>query len=250
MSTQSVVTAIRVLEAVSAQQPVGLSDLARGLGQSKATILRMLTTLKELDWVAQEGAPTFTWSLTFHAYAVGSKGGSGTTLREIALGPMSDLQLDTTETVHLCVPVGRSLVVVERLDTPHVLRAFLALGTQVPLNASATGLAFLAASPDSFIEDYLAGPLEQRTSHTKTEREALWEEIATIRQRGYSINEGGLSDGITSVGSAIVDGMGHPIGSVSVSGPAIRIGPERFLEFGEAVARTARDIGARARTRS
>jgi Transcriptional regulator len=245
MSTQSVVTAIKVLETVSAHQPIGLSEVARLLDRSKATVLRMLSTLAELGWVAQDPSPAHTWSLTFHAYAVGSKGGSGMSLRDLALGPMSDLQLDTTETIHLCVPDGRHLVVVERLDTSHVLRAFLALGTQVPMNATGTGLAFLAASPDDFIKRYLSEPLERRTRQTHVEEHALRAEITTVRERGYSINEGGLNDGTTSLGAAIVDPGGRPLGSVSISGPTSRITPDKFSDFGAAVARTAAEIGAK-----
>lgn len=247
MSTQSVATAIRVIEAVSAMQPVGLSALARELGQSKATVLRMLATLRELDWVEQGEPPAAAWSLTFHAYAVAARNESGASLRDAAIGPMSDLQLDTTETIHLCVPDGRELVVVERLDTPHVLRAFLALGTRIPLHASGTGLAFLAASGDAFVDEYLAGPLEQRTPQSLATPDAVREALGAVRERGYSINEGGLSDGITSLGAAIVDSSGTPVGSVSISGPASRIVPAKFEEFGEAVAATARAIGGRVR---
>ncbi|AUI51041.1 IclR family transcriptional regulator [Arthrobacter crystallopoietes] len=244
MSTQSVVTSIRVIEAISELQPVGLSELARHLSLSKATVLRVLTTLEELGWVAQGAPPTSTWATTFHAYAVVARSGIGTNLRDVALGPMNHLQLDTTETVHLCVPDGESLIVIERLDTPHVLRAFLALGTRIPLNASGTGLAFLAASSDSFVEEYLEGPLEQRTARTHTDQENLWAELRQIRTRGYSINEGGLSDGITSLGAAIVDPLGAPVGSVSISGPSNRIVPEKYEEFGAAVAETAKVIGS------
>ncbi|WP_457102241.1 IclR family transcriptional regulator, partial [Microbacterium sp. P5_E9] len=160
MSTQSVVTAMRVLEAVSDNQPAGLSELSRDTDVPKATVLRMLRTLGELGWVSQSEANAGKWVLTNHAFAVASRGSSGSLIRDVAMGPLNALQLDTTETVHLAVPDRRSMVVIERLDTPHVLRAFLPLGSRVPMHASATGIAYLAAATDSYLSEYLSDPLE------------------------------------------------------------------------------------------
>ncbi|GAA1322406.1 IclR family transcriptional regulator [Leucobacter albus] len=242
MSTQSVVTAVRVIEAVSESQPVGLSDLARTLDASKATVLRVLNTLAELRWVQQSELAKL-WSLTPHAYAVAVRSGPMSSLRDIAIGHMNTLQLATTETVHLAIPDGDILILAERLDTPHVLRAFLPLGSKIPLHASATGIAFLAASEDSFIAEYLASALDSVTERTLTDRDVLLAEISAVRARGYSINEEGLSSGITSLGAAILGPGGDPLGSVSVSGPSSRIVPERYTEYGQAVHAAARSIG-------
>lgn len=244
MSTQSVITAIRVIEAVSELQPVGLSDLARHLDTPKATTLRTLTTLANMRWL-QQGGPTGTdWSLTSHAYAVGVRGGAMGTLREAALGPMHQLQLDSTETVHLAIPDGEVLILAERIDTPHALRAFLALGSRIPLHASGTGLAFLSACPDADVETALHRSLDAVTRNTMTDKQAIIAEIEAVRARGYSINVGGLSDGITSLGAPILSLSGRPVGSVSISGPSSRITPDRFTEMGALVQATAHRIGA------
>lgn len=242
MTTQSVVTAVRVIEAVSERQPVGLSELARGLGASKATVLRSLTTLADLRWVEQSG-PAKLWTLTAHAYAVAVRSGAMSSLRDIAIGPMNSLQLATTETVHLAIPDGDILILAERLDTAHVLRAFLPLGSKIPLHASATGLAYLAASEDAFIEGYLGNTLDRVAERTLTDRGAVLAQIGAVRARGFAINEEGLSAGITSLGAAILGAGGDPLGSVSVSGPSSRIVPEKYQEYGEAVNGAAREIG-------
>lgn len=243
MSTHSVVTAIRVLEAVSELQPVGLSELARHLDASKATVLRSLTTLAEMRWISQGERGGTDWSLTAHAFAVAVRGGIMGTLREVALGPMHALQLDSTETVHLAIPDGDQLILAERIDTPHALRAFLALGSRIPLHASATGLAYLSAGSDEAIDAYLSQELERVTEHTLIDADRVREETRAVRARGYSINEGGLSDGITSLGAPIVAAGGSPLGAVSISGPSSRITPDRYAEIGSAVRATAGEIG-------
>lgn len=242
MSTQSVVTAMRVLEAVSDNQPAGLSELSREVDVPKATVLRMLRTLGELGWVAQSEAQAGKWVMTNHAFAVASRGSSGSSIRDAAMGPLNGLQLDTTETVHLTVPDGRFMLVLERLDTPHVLRAFLPLGSRVPMHASASGIAYLAAAEESYLEDYLSVPLATVTPQTVVDQKSLRQMIADSRVRGFSINEQGLSTGITSLGAAFLGPGQTPAGSISISGPSSRIVREKFNEYGQAAIGAARDI--------
>jgi IclR family acetate operon transcriptional repressor len=240
----SVVSAFRVLETVAEMQPVGLSDLAREVGLPKSSTQRALLTLAEIGWLrASEESPT-RWGLTYRALRLSRNVDERSGLRAVALPVMNELQLATTETVHLTAPDGDALVLLERLDTPHPLRAFLPLGERVPLHASATGLAFLAASADEAVDHYLAGGLASRTPDTLTDAAEVRAAIATIRERGWSTNIGGLSTGISSVGAAITDRAGTPVGAVSLSGPSSRMVPERFDDLGPQVARAATRIGA------
>ena len=67
-------------------------------------------------------------------------------------------------------------------------------------------------------------------------------ELVAVRARGYSINENGLSTGISSLGAPIVSRTGV-VGALSVSGPSIRIVPARFEELGTQVVESARRLG-------
>ncbi|WP_150460939.1 IclR family transcriptional regulator [Nesterenkonia ebinurensis] len=242
MSTRSVTTAIHVLEAVAELQPVGLSELSRAVEVPKATVQRVLVTLEELQWIERAERDGGKWSIAVHAYAVTSRGSSGSRIRDVAIGPLSALQLETGETIHLAVPDELRMVVIERLDTPHVLRAFLALGSRIPMHASATGLTFLAHSSEEFVRAYLQHPLAASTPDTMVHPQEVQAELKAIRSRGYSINPGGLSSGITAIGAALISRELGPVGSISVSGPSSRITPDKFQEYGTAVAATARQI--------
>jgi IclR family acetate operon transcriptional repressor len=66
--------------------------------------------------------------------------------------------------------------------------------------------------------------------------------IGDTRARGYSINEQGLSTGITSIGVPLLGPGGVAAGSISISGPSSRIVPTKYQEYGEAAAGTAREI--------
>lgn len=243
MATHSVVSAFRVLETVAEHQPVGLSELARLVDLPKSTTQRFLLSLQEVGWIRSTDSSPTRWGLTLRALAVCGTGGGQANLRDVALPLMNDLQLLTTETVHLCAPDGDHLVLVERLDTAHRLRAFLPLGERIALHASATGLAFLSARPPEEIERYLSHPLPAQTQDTLTDPAAVRHALSSTRERGYSINVGGLSSGISSLGAPVVDSSGTPVAAVSVSGPSSRLVPERFDDLGPHVRETALRIG-------
>ncbi|WP_224391134.1 IclR family transcriptional regulator [Pseudonocardia sp. ICBG1293] len=245
--TNSVVSAVHVLEAVGEHQPVGLSDLTRVVGLPKSTVLRILRTLAEVGWCVPDDAAR--WRLSYRAFAVGNQARDAGGLREVAIPVLHELQLGTGETVHLAVPDGRELVLLERLDTRHRLRAFLPLGHRIPLHASATGQAYLAACTPDEVETYLAGPLERSTRHTVVDPARLRDRIDEVRERGWSVNPEGLSDGIAAVGAPLRGPGGRPVGALSVSGPTVRMTEEVFDDHGRAAAdaarRISRDLGAR-----
>lgn len=246
LATESVVSAFRVLEAVAETQPVGLSELARTVGLPKSTVQRVLLTLQEVGWLRPTETTPTRWQLTYRAVAVVGRAGGGESLRDIAVPVMNDLQLATTETIHLAAPDGDSLVLVERLDTSHRLRAFLPLGERIALHASATGLAYLSACAQDYLDDYLARPLPAQTPDTITDPDRIRAVVDDVRERGYSMNVGGLSLGISSLGAPIV-GPSGVVAAMSVSGPSSRITEDRFDELGaqvrDAAARISRGLG-------
>ncbi|NGP08059.1 IclR family transcriptional regulator [Rhodococcus sp. 14C212] len=233
----SVLTALRVFEAVADSQPVGLSELARRLDVPKSTVQRCLKTLHEAGWVRPapgEGR----WSITGRAFTVGSAVAAGDHLRDAVLPELGALQSAVGETIHLAVPDGDELVLVERLDSPHQLRAFLALGTRLPLHAAATGKAYLATLPDERIASYLAATPAKVTDRTETDPDRLRDEIGLIRERGYATTEQELHEGISAVAVAVRDRTGTARACFSISGPSSRLTPELFEEYGSTALRT------------
>lgn len=226
----SVLTALRVFEEVARLQPAGLSDLARRLEVPKSTVQRCLKTLEEAGWV--RSSPEGRWEITGLAFRVGSAVAGRDNLREVALPELSALQMSTGETVHLAVPDGDELVLIERLDSSHQVRAFMALGTRLPLHAAATGKAFLATLSDERIAAYLSQAPAKTTAHTITDVGELWEEIALIRRRGYATTIEGLHDGICAVAVALRGRYGPARACFSISGPSSRLTPTLFEDYG------------------
>ncbi len=195
----------------------------------KSTVQRVLLTLQELGLARRPPIPR---RLAGEVdVSCGGGGGPGRGCRtacvDIARPVMNELQEATTETVHLAAPDGQTLVLIQRLDSPHPLRAFMALGERFALHASAAGLAYLSACGEDFTDDYLAAVTDVDPADIRTV-------LGETRRRGYAASVDEMSSGISSIGAPIVGSAG-PVAALSVSGPSSRIGAQRFEELGARV---------------
>lgn len=244
---RSVATALSLVELLADSGPLGLSEAARKLDISKATVLRSLETLQAFEWVGQNPAPESTWHLTDRFFGITSGVSNEDRLKEWSVDAMAELNQTTKETVHLAAAEIEHLILVERIDSAFALRAYIPLGAILPFHASATGMAYLSALDDSEIELKIQHLREAKTEHTLVEPEDIMAEVQKTRQRGFSLNNQGLSEGISSVGAPILDHHARPIGAISISGPSSRITLDRQLEVGPLVANAAAQVTARIR---
>jgi IclR family acetate operon transcriptional repressor len=164
---QSVLRSLRVLEAVSELQPIGVSELARTVGLPTSTTQRIMVTLGEAGWLRQTTDDTGRWTVTAKALVIGRRAIGEVGLREAAVGPMSRLRDLTQETINLSAVDGTErLVMIERADSDQAVRTFLPLGGQSPLHASSSGRAVLAAFPDDVVEQVIRRGLVALTDRT------------------------------------------------------------------------------------
>lgn len=240
---RSVVTTFRVLETVAEQQPVGLSELARVLGLPKTTVQRSLSVLGELGWIAAAPHSEQTrWILTTRALTIGGRVSGVTHLRAAALPVMQQLSRATEETIHLTVPEGPSVVLIDKVDSTREVRTVTWIGGHVPMHASSSGKAMLSRMSEAEVRALLGDRLERSTDRTVTDLGALLAELDVVRKRGWAVNVGGWRDDVSAVGAPVLDVDGRPVAALSISTPSHRLPEDIRPHYGELV----RDAAAQA----
>jgi DNA-binding IclR family transcriptional regulator len=261
---RAALTTLRVLETVAELQPVGVSAVARAADVPKSTAQRCLVTLREAGWLTSPAADRPRWVLTGKALAIGLRGSTEPDLRAAALPVMHRLRQETRETIHLSsfeprhapqadedgLPAHHALVIVERLDSIEAVRTWVSLGTRVPLHASCSGRAVLAALPDGDVDQLLAGPLERYSERTLCDRAALDADLRAIRALGYATVDGGWRQGVGAVAAALRGARGEPVGALAISMPGQRYDEARARRLGPLVARAAAETSAELGARS
>jgi IclR family acetate operon transcriptional repressor len=214
--------AVRALQVLADQGPLRLTALARELGLGKSTAHLLLQTLRE-DGMVEFDPVTSTYTVGLRVFEIGAtaveQSGFGTRL----IGAMEDLARRCNESVSLGVLSAGSVLFVQRVESPEVLRADIRPGTRMPLHASASGKALLATMNDAEFEQHLPDPhLPASARLTLRERDALLAEMYLIRAQGYARQIDEFVDGIAAVAAPIFDAGDRPLGALSIAGPVAR----------------------------
>lgn len=111
------------------------------------------------------------------------------------------------------------------------------IGNRLYLHSTAVGKAILAELPVSRIERSLdRWGLPAETEYTITNREDLFEELETVRERGYATNHQENIEGLHGIGAAATDDSGSVVGAFSITGPKHAFtGDERERELADVV---------------
>ncbi len=237
--------ALVTLRKLAEMEAASLSALAEALGQSPATVYRILTTLEAHEMVESDPAAQ-TWHIGPGAFLVGSVFLRRTNLVERSRPIMRRLMEATGETANLGVARGDHVLFIGQVETHDNLRAFFPPGSMSPLHASGVGKALMAEQDEDRLERLLArGPLEAFTPKTLTDRAALIADLRETRRRGYAVDDEERNEGMRCVAAPVFDALGEAVAGLSVSGPAIRVGADDVARIAAHVRAAAAELSAK-----
>lgn len=241
-SVQSLDRALRILAIVADGSGLSLSEIAAQSGLAASTAYRMLTTLENHGMVEFDSTDQL-WSIGVETYRMGAAFLRRRKLVDRARTVMQELMEKTGETANLGVAEDDCVVFVSQVETHQAIRAFFRPGTRSSFHASGIGKAVLAhLEPERVGAILRRAGLERFTEKTLSDISALARDLVTIKLRGWSVDDEERHPGMRCVAAAIFNEFGEPIGGVSVSGPTVRVTPERLAEIGPLVHEAATEI--------
>ncbi|WP_439154161.1 HTH-type transcriptional regulator BhcR [Yoonia sp.] len=227
--------ALEVLVALGDMQGGTLSEIASALGQSPATIYRVLTTFQGRGFVDFD-AQNQVWNIGAVAFLTGSQFLRRTSLVERARPIMRDLMEITGETANLGIERDGQVLFLGQVETHATIRAFFPPGTVSAMHASGIGKALLCRMDDTRQRRILAqGKLEQFTPHTLTDPDAMIADLHAARARGYAIDAEERNLGMRCIAAPVYNVFGEAVAGVSVSGPTTRITIDKIAGLAQPV---------------
>jgi DNA-binding IclR family transcriptional regulator len=220
---------LSVFEHIVRAQPIGVSVLARALSADKSAVQRDLMTLADAGWIRAEPGGAG-WELTPHILTLARAPSSSDNMRLRARPVLERLRTETGETAYLTMPDGDRFVVIDALESFHLLRMVPPVGIVVPFEGSATARAVLPHLSEAEQARLLGGEPSA----------AMCEELQTARDLGYAVNAGDIVPGAIAVAAPILDRNGAPVASLVVTGPAERLTEARWPQIGQKVRDAAR----------
>lgn len=223
---KTVDTAFDILESLRDMEKATLGELATQLDMAKSTVHRHLTTLHARGYVVREGE---SYRLSLRFLDIGNWTQTRDRQLVLAESKVDELAERTKERVQFIVEENGYAVYVHMKAGEYAVRTDTYIGNHTPIHASAGGLAILAHLERERVEEIIdARGLDPLTPHTIINRDRLFEELESIRDRGYSINDQGYIEGLRALGAPVRGPEGAVIGALSISGPTNRMQGERL----------------------
>ncbi|HEY8799368.1 MAG TPA: IclR family transcriptional regulator [Candidatus Limnocylindrales bacterium] len=194
--------AILDLLAENAREAAGPSELARRLGLPKSSIANICNALADIGLVRRIGT----------GFALGRK------LAELGgayLASVDQVQefyeasrllpTGSEETVQLAILDGLEMTYLARHDGRQPVRLTSQIGRRLPATVTATGKAALASLDEDELERRLATivALPVLTANSLGTLDALHADLATVRRRGYAIDDEETVEGVVCFGVMI-----------------------------------------------
>jgi len=243
---RSVTKAIRLLEELAKERSdCGVSELARTLGMDKSSVSRMLRTLEQSGFVAQN-ATTQRYSLGLTLAALGYQALKRVNLRDSSRSTLESLAAETGECSHLAVMAEDRAFYVEQVSPAWGVSVDAPVGTLAPLYCTALGKVLLTWQAEAR-QDQLFSEMtfESFTRRTIMDVNALRAHVVGIRQKGVAYDDEEFSVGVRCIAAPVFRHDGAICGAIGISGPSPRVTDEKMDTWGELLRRKAADLSAR-----
>lgn len=216
----SVEKTLDILETLGDMESAELNELDDALPYGKSTIHNHLQTLRQYHYILQEGNE---YRLSLKPLSLGGRVRAGMEFFQEGRDRIRELADVTGELANmLSEEYGRGIYLYRaRGDQAVDIDTFA--GKETTLHDAALGKAILAEYSRERVESILDyHGLPQRTPHTITSRDALFDELQTVRDQGYATDDEERALGVRCVAASVSTPEKDVIGSISVSLPANR----------------------------
>jgi len=243
MNFNTLTKTIRILDLfLSKKATLSENDISGFVKMPRSTTYKYLSVLRQyrlLDYDYESrayrlGSKFFEFSEALH---------SQSKIDKIALPFMKRLYNEVGETVLLAILVNNKCYCLETIGREDGLAFIIKRGSELPLHCGASGQVLLAFSESEDIELFLKRPkLEKYTDKTITDPDRLRKKLSGIVKTGYAYSEGELYLGGRAIAAPVFDHLGKVCASISVAGPAQRMGNDKIEKIKNIVTKYAKGI--------
>jgi len=179
----------------------GPSELARRLGLPKSSIANICGALADAGLVRRVGTG---FTLGRRLAELGGAYLTSVDLVQEFYEACAALPAGSEETVQLAILDGTDMTYLARHDGKQPVRLTSQIGRRLPASVTATGKAALASIDEAEVRERFVGvELPVLTSRSLPTVEALIDNLAVVRERGYAMDDEETVEGVVCFGVAI-----------------------------------------------
>jgi DNA-binding IclR family transcriptional regulator len=222
---QTVVNALRLLEAFQEDEVLGVTELSRRLELHKNNVFRLLATLEQSHYVEQ--CEDDRYRLGTACLELGHSFSRTRSLARQARPVLEELCGTTGETIHLGVLADFDVMHLDGEQPDQLVVTRLRTGGRLSAHCTALGKTLLAALSPQELEqidkDHLgAGALIGETPTTITDRDKFIEHLRGVGAQGWAVDLEECEPGLCCVAAPVHDEQGVVVAAISLSAPTFR----------------------------
>ncbi|MBK5246731.1 MAG: IclR family transcriptional regulator [Peptostreptococcaceae bacterium] len=221
-NVKSIIKAFAIIEALDESGPLSIGELSKTLIMDKATVHRLINTIKDIGHVTQN-PETKKYSNSIKLFEIGQNVIAKTGLFEAARPYIELLSSATGESINLGIVRDNKIVYVDKKEGKSPIKVSIKIGTSIPMYCTGMGKAVLSHMNETERESVINRIVYERyTRKTSPDKETLLRRLDKCRRLGYSIDNEEYVDGLISFGAPIFNYKGEPIAAISISFPKPR----------------------------
>ncbi|WP_080508165.1 IclR family transcriptional regulator [Bryobacter aggregatus] len=233
---------LTVLEAVARSRGgLTLSQITRYLDLPKSSAFCLLRTLEQCGYLIRD-PKTGKYSVSLRICTVASMALNGIGLREKAKPYLRRLSEESGLTVHMAILENGSCLLIEKMTPAGVPPIATWVGKQLSLHCTAIGKAIGAYMDEEALTTLMREQgFMRHNENTICSMRRLKQELATVRQRGYSMDDEEEEISIRCIGGALFED-GKVVGGLSLVGTTNEIHGGTIQHLASMLVNTATQI--------
>ena len=229
-SIQTVINALRVLDAFRHAEDFGVTELSRELALHKNNVFRLLATLENHGYVEQTADERY--RLGLRALELGQAFLRGRQLVRRARPVMEQLAAEVRESVHLATLREYEVVFLDGVEADRLVKAGTREGQRLPVHCTAAGKVLMSLAPQPLRENFERSIARQglslHTERTIVDTTKLFDHLRAVASEGFAMDFEECEEGLVCAAAPVFGPTGEVLAALSISGPAYRLGEERM----------------------
>ncbi|MFC5746842.1 IclR family transcriptional regulator [Actinomadura rugatobispora] len=196
--------------------PLPASAIARELGLPRSSTYHLLSAMAEDGFVAYVPEER-RWGLGVAAFEIGSAYLRHGPLERLARPLLRRLVDRVGDIAQLGVLHGAETLYLLKEQPPRHATLVTDVGVRMPAQLTASGRSMLAHLPPAQVRALFPGPFVDRTGHGPGSLRELRRGLAEDARRGWSTEDGYITEGLASIAACSFDHTGHPTAAITVT---------------------------------
>lgn len=228
----------------SSARPLEASAIARELGLPRSSTYHLLNEMAADGFVAYLPEERL-WGLGVAAFEIGSAYLRQGPLERLARPLLRRLVDRTGQIAQLGVLHGGETLYLLKEQPRRHATLVTDVGVRLPAQLTASGRSMLAQLPAVQVRALFPGPMVDRTGRGPRSLSELRRILAEDVRRGWSIEDGLVTDGFASIAACCFDHTGHPAAAVTLTFRRETLPEDQWPDLAARVRATAGDLTRR-----